>query len=118
MNTTARSSVMTRAVVGLAATLLVSGAVCVAGLSAGTAHAQPGATPLAQWCPGQPIPGPHGQAGIIGDWDMNACHEWHFAWHDFPPGPNGMIEQGPMPHDPSCPPWATIFSGPAQCGGL
>jgi hypothetical protein len=89
------------------------------GLAAGIAQAQAqtGAAPLAQWCPGQPVPGPHGNGGILGDWDMSACHEWHFAWQDTPPGPNGMVEQGPIPLG-NCPPGATIFSGPAQCGGL
>jgi hypothetical protein len=54
----------------------------------------------------------------VGDWDMNACHDYHFSDEDFPPGPHMQAETGPKPRDPSCPPWATIFSGPAQCGGL
>jgi hypothetical protein len=55
---------------------------------------------------------------VVGDWDMNACHDYHFSDDDFPPGPHMQAETGPKPRDPSCPPWATIFSGPAQCGGL
>jgi hypothetical protein len=55
---------------------------------------------------------------VVGDWDMNACHDYHFSDEDFPPGPHMQVEPGPKPRDPSCPPWATIFSGPAQCGGL
>ena len=58
------------------------------------------------------------QAHVVGDWDMNTCHDYRFSDEDFPPGPHMQAETGPKPRDLSCPPWATIFSGPAQCGGL
>jgi hypothetical protein len=56
--------------------------------------------------------------GVLGDWDNGGCHDYHFTDEDFPPGPHMQVEQGPKPRDPACPPWGTIFSGPAQCGGL
>ena len=98
---------------------LVSGGVVAAGfwLAAGTAYANPpGCSQYsACWCPGQRLPaGGH----VVGAWDMTACHDYHFSDENYPPGPHMQAETGPAPRDPSCPPWATIFSGPAQCGGL
>jgi hypothetical protein len=110
---------MKRLTVGLATTVLVSGVLGLAGLglAAGAAHANPpGCSQYsACWCPGQRMPaGGH----VVGDWDSTACHDYHFSDEDYPPGPHMQAETGPAPRDPSCPPWATIFSGPAQCGGL
>src|SRR5215813_3448489 len=73
----------------------LSGAVAVAGLglAAGTAQAQPGCSSYACWCPGQPLPG-----RVSGGWDMNACHDWHWAWHD---------DRNAQPN--------TVLSGPLDC---
>ncbi len=109
---------MNRLIAGCAAAVTVSGGLWLAGLglAAGTARANPpGCSQYsACWCPGQPTPG----HGVLGDWDNSGCHDYHFSDQDFPPGPHMQVEQGPKPRDPACPPWATIFSGPAQCGGL
>jgi hypothetical protein len=110
---------MNRLIAGCAAAVTVCGGLGFAGLglAAGIAQANPpGCSQYsACWCPGQKMPaGGH----VVGDWDMNACHDYHFSDDDFPPGPHMQAETGPKPRDPSCPPWATIFSGPAQCGGL
>lgn len=110
---------MNRLIARCAAVVTVPGVLWLAGLelAAGTAHANPpGCSQYsACWCPGQPMPG----HGVLGDWDNGGCHDYHFADEDYPPGPHNMqVEQGPKPRDPACPPWATIFSGPAQCGGL
>ncbi len=59
-------------IVGLAATLLVSGGLAATGLAAGTAAAQPGPAPQEWWCPGQPIP-----KGLV--WNMAVCHEYHYV---------------------------------------
>jgi hypothetical protein len=98
---------------------VLSGAMGLAGLglAVGVAHANPPGCGQysACWCPGQRLPaGGH----IVGGWDMTACHDYHFSDENYPPGPHMQAETGPAPRDPSCPPWATIFSGPAQCGGL
>ncbi|MDT5096020.1 MAG: hypothetical protein QOH60_5383 [Mycobacterium sp.] len=83
---------MKRGIAGLATTVLVAGGVSLAGVSAGVAQAHPdGCTSYACWCPGQPLPGK-----VAGDWDMNACHDWHYSWHDDPHAPQGQIEQGPL----------------------
>jgi hypothetical protein len=109
---------MNRLIAGCAAAVTVPGVLWLAGLelAAGTAYANPpGCSQYsACWCPGQAMPG----HGVLGDWDNGGCHDYHFADQDFPPGPHMQVEQGPKPRDPACPPWATIFSGPAQCGGL
>jgi hypothetical protein len=73
---------------GLAGAVWAAGLV---GLGAGSAQAQPGFAPLATWCPGQQLPG-----SVAGDWDMNACHEWHYSWHDDPHAPAGQVVQGPV----------------------
>jgi hypothetical protein len=110
---------MNRLIAVCAATVTVSAGLGLAGveLGAGIAAANPPGCGQysACWCPGQPLsPGRY----IVGDWDWHACHDYHSADEDFPPGPGPAMETGPKPRDPSCPPWATIFSGPAQCGGL
>jgi hypothetical protein len=109
---------MRRLIAGSATTVIVSGCFGLAGLElapVGWAN-PPGCSQYsACWCPGQRLS--QGQY-IVGDWDYNACHDYHWASEDFPPGPGPQLETGPKPRDPSCPPWATIFSGPAQCGGL
>jgi hypothetical protein len=100
-----------RTVKKIIAGMLLSGGVAVAGfgLAAGTAQADPGCTKhYACWCPGQALPGP----AIIGDWDMTACHNWHFASQDTPPGPGGKVEQGQMPPPPNCPPFPIAFMCP------
>ncbi len=92
---------MKRALIaGLATTMLVSGGLGLAGVEAGSAVAEPGFAPLASWCPGQPLPG-----NVAGDWDMSACHDWHYSWHDDlshrwgtdgPAAPPGQVVQGPL----------------------
>jgi hypothetical protein len=109
---------MKRLIAGCVAMVTVSGGCWLAGLQLGAGPAAANPPGCGQysacWCPGQPMPG----AGVIGDWDTGGCHDYHFADQDFPPGSRMQVQQGPKPRDPSCPPWATIFSGPAQCGGL
>ena len=98
---------------------LLSGGVVAAGfwLAAGTAQANPpGCSQYsACWCPGQRLPA---GGNVVGAWDTTTCHDYHFSDENYPPGPHMQAETGPAPRDPRCPPWATIFSGPAQCGGL
>jgi hypothetical protein len=114
---------------GLATTLLVSSGLGLValGLGAGTAHATG-----RPYCPGDPpnwAPGGPPNTSFV-HWDWNVCHNYHYG----PAGvvdedtgfvwlyPNGPIPPAaprtPSPPPPGCPPWATIFSGPAQCGGL
>jgi|SRR5271170_1796156 hypothetical protein len=105
-------------IAGWAATVLISGSLGLAGLglAVGPAHANPPGCGQysACWCPGQPMPG----RNVVGDWDTGGYHDHHFSDVDYSPGPAMQVEQAPPPRDPSCPPWATIFSGPAQCAGL
>jgi hypothetical protein len=112
-------SFMNRLIAGCTAAVTVTGGLWLTGLglAAGAAHANPPGCGQysACWCPGQPLPG---NGVVLGEWDHGGCHDFHWASDDFPPGPHGPVEQGPKPRDPACPPWATIFSGPAQCGGL
>jgi hypothetical protein len=72
--------VMKRVIVGLAASVLVSGS--LAGLSAGNALADPGCpeSPYFCWCPGKPLP----KSGAPITWDMNVCH--NFRYRTFGPG--------------------------------
>jgi hypothetical protein len=100
------------------------------GLSAGTAHAIPIGGD--QWCPGQPPMRPELMqqlAQLPGG--LSVCQDWYFGpdgnavGGDPGPGkpPNKYPLQAPPPASdwtppPYCPPWATIFSGPAECGGL
>ena len=81
-------SFMNRLIAGCAAAATVCGGLGFAGLgpAAGIAQANPpGCSQYsACWCPGQKMPaGGH----VVGDWDMNACHDYHFSDEDFPPGP-------------------------------
>jgi hypothetical protein len=111
----------------VAAAALASGALGLAGLGLGAGIAQAGYCPSdpPDWAPG----GPPNSSFV--HWDWNVCHDYHygptgvvdddtgFVWlypdgpiaPAGPPAPPGQIA-------PGCPPWATIFSGPAQCGGL
>jgi hypothetical protein len=114
---------------GLATTLLVSSGLGLAafGLGAGTANATG-----RPYCPSDPpnwAPGGPPSTSFV-HWDWNVCHNYHY-------GPTGVVDEDtgfiwlyptgpiapaaprtPSPPPPGCPPWATIFSGPAQCGGL
>ncbi|MDC8971360.1 hypothetical protein [Mycobacterium marinum] len=94
MNTTANLKRMITAA-------LVSGGVAAAGfgLTAGTAHAGPGAhgpVPQAprgpyQWCPGDPVP-----AGGV-NWDMNVCHTWYWVDYGFQANRGGSVYEGDTP---------------------
>ena len=79
----------------IAVGVVLAGGVAAAGVAPVVATAQasgpPGCSSPACWCPGQPIPG-----HIAGDWDMNACHDWHYSVHDDKNAPQGQIVQGPM----------------------
>ena len=70
---------MNRLIAGCAAAVTVCGGLGFAGLglAAGIAQANPpGCNQYsACWCPGQKMPaGGH----VVGDWDMNACHDYQF----------------------------------------
>jgi hypothetical protein len=118
------------------ATALVAGGLGLAGLglAAGNAEASPpyagGDCPPGQtcsrWCPGDSIQDVQGA-----NWDWNLCHDWAFSAAGIVdlgsgavayPYPGGPIPPAgppiPRARPPYCPPWATIFSGPAECGGL
>jgi hypothetical protein len=96
---------------------LLSGGVALAGfgLAAGSAQAQPGPLPLIHWCPGQPW---QSLAPPPPDWDMSVCHDMKTVPDASRNPPWRVVETPPWTPPPGCPPWATIFSGPAQCGGL
>jgi len=122
--------VMERVILGSATTLLVSGGLGVAGLGAGTALAIP--LGGGQWCPGDPPLYPQEMqqlAQLPGG--LSVCQDYYtdtqsnFVAGDPGPGkpPNMFpLQQSSPPQPwmppPGCPPWATIFSGPAECGGL
>lgn len=88
MNTTFR-----RGIVGLTASVLVSGAV-------GLAPAAQAGPPLPPhtWCPGNPMvysrydmgSGP----GLFYQWDMNVCHTWYWV-----NGTGNVPYQGSLPSD-------------------
>ncbi len=69
-------------VLGLSASLMLSGGLGLAGLAlaAGTAQAAPGSVPLAKWCPGDPPLSSMVKAG----WDLTVCHDYYYG-----PGPDG-----------------------------
>jgi hypothetical protein len=105
---------MKRAIVGLATAALVSGGVGLAGLGAGTAHADNDCGPAAmvngicygpnQWCPGDSLfhlTQNHVYNPVT--WDMNVCHTY---WHVAPDQANqGQgIYEGPDPPPPMAPP--------------
>jgi hypothetical protein len=105
--------------VGLATTLLVSGAVAAAGvgLGAGTANAAP-----FYWCPGDPpiqvlLPNTiHKMVTIYPDWDTTVCHDYmttadppqvlegkpcmlpQFQWFQCPPGTTPRALMTPTPN--------------------
>jgi hypothetical protein len=119
-------------IVGLTTTLLMSGGLGLAGMGLGSGAAQ--AIPIGgdQWCPGQPPLRPELMqqlAQLPGG--LTVCQDWYFGpdgngvGGDPGPGkpPNMFPLQQTTPPAPwtppaYCPPWATIFSGPAECGGL
>jgi len=116
----------------LTTTMLMSGGLGLAasGLGAGAAQAIPVGGD--QWCPGQPPLRPELMqqlAQLPGG--SNVCQDWYFGpdgnsvGGDPGPGkpPNKYPLQASSPSPdwtppPYCPSWATIFSGPAECGGL
>jgi hypothetical protein len=116
----------------LTTTALVSGGLGLAGLGLGAGTAQ--AIPVGgdQWCPGQPPLRPELMqqlAQLPGG--LSICQDWYFGADgnavggDPGPGkpPNMFPMQvsappAPWTPPPYCPPWATIFSGPAECSGL
>jgi hypothetical protein len=71
---------MKRLMVGVAATVLVSGGLGLAGVGLAPESAARGPGPAVyctntgvcsySWCPGQPLPQPDVK------WDMGVCHEW------------------------------------------
>jgi hypothetical protein len=124
MNGNSRSKRVIRSV---AAAAFASGGFGLAALGLGAGIAQAGYCPSdpPNWAPG----GPPNSSFV--HWDWSVCHDYHY-------GPTGVVDDdtgfvwlypdGPIPPAgppappgqvaPGCPPWATIFSGPAQCGGL
>jgi hypothetical protein len=120
---------MKRGIVGLATTLLLSGSLGLAGVGLGAGTAQAYTYGPMQWCPGQPMPNdPPLPLGEL-NWDLGVCHTYYFDYDirtkapaHYWEGPNlfptPIPPPPPQPPAPGCPPWATIFSGPAQCGGL
>jgi len=122
-------------IAGLAAALAAGGlGLAGLGLAAGAAQASPpyagGDCPTGQtcsrWCPGDAT-----QDVTGANWDWNVCHDWTFSAAGLVdlgtgavayPYPGGPIPPAgpriPKPPPPYCPPWSTIFSGPAECGGL
>ncbi len=76
---------------------MLAGGVGLAGsvgpmLAAGTAAAAPGPAPVCQtqtcWCPGKPLP----SSNTPITWDMNVCHDGHYAWHDDPAAGNRVVD--------------------------
>jgi hypothetical protein len=116
----------------LAASTLASAGLALAAVSlgAGTAHAVPIGGD--QWCPGQPPLRPELMqqlAALPGG--LSVCQDWYFGPDGNAvggdPGPGKPPNEFPLQQSappppwtppPYCPPWATIFSGPAECGGL
>ncbi|MGB9227299.1 hypothetical protein, partial [Mycobacterium sp.] len=81
---------MKRGIAGLAATLLVSGGLGLAGLGPGAGTAQATCSPGAavvngrcygpnHWCPGQSLYVSQGGPNRDVDWDMNVCHTWYWV---------------------------------------
>ena len=75
----------------LAATVLVSGVLGLAGLglAAGTAQAAPRGP--YQWCPGQPLP------AIDVYWDMSVCHTWYRVDSGFQANVGSFVYEGDRP---------------------
>jgi hypothetical protein len=130
---------MKRLFVGFATAALVSGAVGLAGLSAGTAHADDDCSPPTRvnglcygpnhWCPGDSLF--HLTQNHVYDpvtWDMNVCHTyWHVAPEDanqgqgIYEGPNPPPPVAPAPQLPYLPPppgmcWAMWIPAPCPNG--
>jgi hypothetical protein len=119
-------------IVRLATTFVVSSGLGLAGLIIGAGPAQ--AIPIGgdQWCPGDyPLRPELMQQLAQLPGGLGVCQDWYFGpdgdavGGDPGPGkpPNRYPMQASTPPTPwtpppYCPPWATIFSGPAECGGL
>jgi hypothetical protein len=75
----------------LAATVLVSGVLGLAGLglAAGTAQAAPRGP--YQWCPGQPLP------ATDVNWDMSVCHTWYRVDSGFQANVGSFVYEGDRP---------------------
>ena len=101
----------------LAVTTLASSSLALAalGLGAGAAHAVPELMQQLAALPG----------------GLSVCQDWYFGPDGNAvggdPGPGKPPNEFPLQQSapptpwtppPYCPPWATIFSGPAECGGL
>jgi hypothetical protein len=94
---------MTRRIVGLATTVVLSVGLGLAGLglAAVTAQAEPGFAlshapiPAArgpyQWCPGQPLP----TTDVV--WDMNVCHTWYWVDYSFQANRGQFVYEGDNP---------------------
>jgi hypothetical protein len=80
MTRTLQSTLMSRIVVGSAATALLS--VGWTGLGGGTAHADDnGWGPAQHWCPGEkPVPTTGNHITDPLNWDWNVCHTYYFLW--------------------------------------
>ena len=119
-----------------ATTVVVSGALGLAGLGLGAGAAVAEPPPVVPggytWCPGQALP----FSGL--GWDMGACHTYYFVpfgqgnvpladlqgnpreswiWADTAPPPPTNPPPPLPPRPPNCPPWNVII-GPSECGGL
>jgi hypothetical protein len=104
------------AFVGLAVTVLVSGGLGLAGLSAGTARAEDWCSPAAmangvcygpnQWCPGDSLfhlTQNHVTNPI--NWDMGVCHTYYYVpWGQGNVGQNIWEGANPPPPDTLSPP--------------
>lgn len=114
---------MKRVLVGFATAALASGGLSLAGMGAGTAHADDDCSPAAMvgvvcygpnhWCPGDSLF--HLTQNHVHDpvtWDMNVCHTyWHVALED---GNQGQgIYEGPNPPPPQTPPTGAPGGPPA-----
>jgi hypothetical protein len=110
---------MKRAIVGLATTVLLSGALGLAGLGAGTAQACNGVWGECgygpnRWCPGDSLYSDQGGPDNESMWDMGVCHTWYRVAQgagNVPvperPGSNensSTVWDGPDPPPPAGPP--------------
>jgi hypothetical protein len=131
---------MKREIAGLATTLLVSGALGLAGLGPGTGTARATCSPGAavvngkcygpnHWCPGQSLYVSQGGPNRDVNWDMNVCHTWYWVadgegnvspqvWDgDNPPPP--AAPPAPAPPPPPLPPgmcWSMWIPAPCPAG--
>lgn len=114
---------VSRLIVGLAATALVSGGLGLA-VGGGIAQAQPGPFaaddggwgPSQHWCPGeQPEPRTGNHITDPLNWDWNVCHTYYFLW----PGMgnvSSMIWDGENP-PPRPPPLVGLYCDPGTFFG-